>query len=296
MKIEQPAAAEIPLHRTATGHLLTHVALPHQTDLVFIVDSGASTSVISASAVPAHMCDLIRIDTDEEVHAAGASLPDTKILEVDRLDLGPHSFSDIQLIVLDLDHLTDRLGVRVAGILGLDILEQHAVWLDLTVDRLLLLEAHQPIDLRRWPQHEFTHVSFMRSEEGLLILQVGLIEDADCSAILDFGAAISMINSFANDLLVVPNVSKTDSHEKSMALGADNSGIPMELREIDGLKVASVQLPRMRVYVSDLPVFQTLGRADQPTMLLGLDAFRDRIVGIDFVQNVIYLSDLAPAQ
>jgi len=280
---------EVPLEPGPAGHLLVRVGLDHRAGLVFLVDSGASGSVIARSALWAEARERLTMDESEPVHAAGGSFAEATMLPVERLTLGSWERGRVELTVLDLAHLKTGLGTGIDGILGLDVLGQHELWLDLRHNRLILSWEDGPEGPLGLPVEKFASHSYRKSDDGLIVLEVTLNDTVEMPSILDLGAATSLINGVAARLLRAPQNRLPQADKDTMALGADNRGVAAALQDIDRIQVGGVDLAPASVYVSDLPVFEKLGYAEQPIMLLGLDVLRGRVIGFNFERCLVYL-------
>ncbi len=281
---------EVPLKRGPAGHLLIRVGIDDQAALVFLIDTGASKSVISASTVSADARERVKADEAEKVHAAGGDLPEARMLPVDRLTLGSWACRQIELTVLDLEHLTPGLGIAIDGILGLDVLARYKLCLDLQDNRLALSSATGSESVCGKDLQTFVSQPFRQSDDGLIILEVELNNEVTMSAILDLGAATSLVNGAAAKLAALAETQPLEARENSVALGADNRKLKVVSCRIDGVRIGAAEFPPMSVFVSDLPVFEMLGFDEEPVMLLGLDVLGDRVLGIDFDRRLFFVS------
>jgi predicted aspartyl protease len=284
--------AEIPLERGPAGHLLIRVRIDDQSERLFLIDSGASGTVISATALSAAEYERVRAEA-EEVHAAGGSLPEARKLSVDQVTLGPLTTGQLDLTVLDLGHLQGGLGTAIDGILGLDVLALYNVCcLDLLHNRLVLSSASDPGRVCGEYQRSLVSQPFSRSDDGLIIVDVQLNDKSRMSAILDLGAAGSVINGAAAKLLAAPELESSQDDAIGMALGADNRGIPVVARRTLEVRIAT-ELVSISVRVVDLPVFEKLGFKDKPVILLGLDALDGRVICLEPSRGLFWVSSRA---
>lgn len=130
--------AAIDMQALPTGHKAVAVTLNGQLGL-FIVDSGASQTVVDAQA--AELYPLVPLPGDANVVAAiGPLQAEARIAGV--YQVGPIVGGAITLVVADLASVLEAVeatgGGAVDGVLGQDILERHAAVIDLSRNRLFL--------------------------------------------------------------------------------------------------------------------------------------------------------------
>lgn len=115
--------AELSARRAPTGHLLVRPVLNGVDVGWFIVDTGASTSVLSREAAG-------RVRAREV--GRGVLISFTGAVEapwyrLDRVTLGPMTVPGATFMEMDLAFLTEPLGTEVAGILGYGVLARAVV-------------------------------------------------------------------------------------------------------------------------------------------------------------------------
>ncbi len=131
----QPAAADegvsLPLRLTSSGFLSGEVQLEGiAAPLNFIVDTGASVSVISADVASLDaMLPHVRQERMRVVGSAGVT-EGVQSFVFARVSFGTHSRTSITAIALDLDLINEASGFEQAGILGGNFLRNYRMTFD----------------------------------------------------------------------------------------------------------------------------------------------------------------------
>jgi hypothetical protein len=187
---EAPKLVELPLRRSASGHVLIAVDLGSLGTGDFVLDTGASMSVITPATR-----DGLGIAADAglvaEGRGAGGSLGEIRIVTIPRLRVGGRSYDGHTVAVMDLEHLAEKLGQPFAGILGRNFLERHILDVDFPAGQLRLW----PPDAAVGGVDSLQQVGITRFEAGGLIrVEVVLDGKVTMPAVLDLGAGRSVID------------------------------------------------------------------------------------------------------
>jgi predicted aspartyl protease len=121
----------LPLRLTSSGFLSGEVQLEGvEASLNFIVDTGASISVISDEI--ATMQEIRRFVRNEKMRVVGAAgvTEDVPSFLLPRITFGNNSRESITAIALDLDIINEASGFRQAGILGGNFLKNYRLTFD----------------------------------------------------------------------------------------------------------------------------------------------------------------------
>ncbi len=121
----------LPLRLTSSGFLSGEVQLEGvESSLNFIVDTGASISVISAEiANTSGISRFIQLEKMRVVGAAGVT-EDVPSFLLPRVTFGSNSRESIMAIALNLDIINEASGFRQAGILGGNFLKNYRLTFD----------------------------------------------------------------------------------------------------------------------------------------------------------------------
>jgi Flp pilus assembly protein TadD/predicted aspartyl protease len=131
---EQPPETEnlsLPLRLTSSGFLSGEVQLEGvQVPLNFIVDTGASVSVISdALANSKEISPFVKAEKMRVIGAAGIT-EDVSSFLLPRISFGTHSRKSITAVALDLNLINETSGFEQAGILGGNFLKNYRLTFD----------------------------------------------------------------------------------------------------------------------------------------------------------------------
>lgn len=121
----------LPLRLTSSGFLSGEVQIEGiESPLNFIVDTGASVSVISNFL--ANSDELSRFQMEEKMRVVGAAgvTENVNLFMLPRLTFGSHSGEGIRAISLNLDIINEASGFQQAGILGGNFLQNYCLTFD----------------------------------------------------------------------------------------------------------------------------------------------------------------------
>lgn len=120
-----------PLRLTSSGFLSGEVQLEGlENNLNFIVDTGASVSVISDElAVSEQIRGFAQDETMRVIGAAGVT-EGVKSFLLPRVTFGSHSRESVKAVALDLDVINEASGFRQSGILGGNFLKNYRLTFD----------------------------------------------------------------------------------------------------------------------------------------------------------------------
>lgn len=127
----KPAGVEIPLRTTSSGFLSgeVHIGGVEKT-WNFIIDTGASISVISEELAVAEGMSAYERTERTRVYGAAGITDDVKTLQLPHVMLGSLTRDRINAAVLDLDPVNETAGFRQSGILGGNFLQHFRVSFD----------------------------------------------------------------------------------------------------------------------------------------------------------------------
>ena len=121
----------LPLRLTSSGFLSGEVLLHGiENPLNFIVDTGASISVISSDL--ANTSEISRFSTDQTMRVIGAAgiTENVRSFLLPKMSFGEHSEESIKAIALNLDIINEASGFEQAGILGGNFLKNYRLTFD----------------------------------------------------------------------------------------------------------------------------------------------------------------------
>lgn len=279
----------LPLRQLVTHHIVVPVALRDGEPVDFILDTGASMSVITPATR-----DALGFAPDEGMVAqgkgAGGSMSEVRVVIIDRLRVGDRRYENHTVAVTDLSHLEAKLGAPIGGILGANFLDKHVVEIDFPAKKLLLhpggaLEDGSVGvgDMGRIEYEQF-------AAGGLIKVAVSLDGKKPMPAVLDLGAGRTVMNWKAAKAAGVTRRSKGLRRPKEPLLGADSKPIETAGYTFERVELGAASFARPEIFMADLPVFETLGIAADPAMIFGVDMFRDRRIVLDYGARTLYVS------
>lgn len=260
-----PGGVDLELAQSSGGTLFVPVVVNGQ-PRKFVIDTGASITAVTPTTARelrlAATGDTMLIN-DETV---------ALVANLRTLSVGTAHHSDVRVAIVALP-AAKRIDERFDGILGLDILGQYDVVVDLQRHRLVL---HPPGHVAQTDgaQH-MSQVRFERVRNGLVQLTAMLDDNPPIPAILDLGSQHTVVNSAGARWLAFNRSGYINGwRPKSIRIG------DFEAYELDGWF-----LP-----VSDLPMFAGWGYASTPAVLLGVDLFADRMLVLAYQSGTLFVS------
>lgn len=141
----KPAAAKndalsLPLRLTSSGFLSGEVTLEGlQTPLNFIVDTGASVSVISDELAESKEISPFNRNQAMRVVGAAGITENVPSFLLPRVSFGEHSRDRVMAIALDLDLINETAGFEQAGILGGNFLKNYSLTFDFQNSKVVFI-------------------------------------------------------------------------------------------------------------------------------------------------------------
>jgi len=128
-----PEGVEIPIRSTSGALASAETRLPSlDRPLNFIIDTGASGSVVSKSVVTRHQLEGLKLKGESNRVVGAAGIVDgVEALSLSMLAVNGFRKKNARLYILDLDSINDESGFEQHGILGGDYLSHFRLVLDL---------------------------------------------------------------------------------------------------------------------------------------------------------------------
>jgi predicted aspartyl protease len=231
----------------------------------FVFDTGAE-----ASAVYADFADSAGLAVAGSETLQGQTGAD----DVPLVSLGSIDLDGVRKDGLKAAKLDPRAdGVKLAGIVGLDLFGDRTVDFDLPRKRISLLAAGSR------PADQSTLSAAASVTTGNLLTVPVMIGDVTATAVIDTGARKTRINWALGKLL---GLDPAELAKGDVIQGATNNAVETGATRISNVRLGNRVLADAPVLVADLPVFEVFGVAGRPAIILGLDWLdRTRMV-IDF--------------
>ncbi len=138
-------AIALPLRLTSSGFLSGEVQLHGiESPLNFIVDTGASISVISEAL--ANTNEMSQFSSKEKMRVIGAAgiTENVDSFLLPKVSFGAHSRESVKAIALDLDIINEASGFEQAGILGGNFLKNYRLTFDFQNSKVTFIPVKKP--------------------------------------------------------------------------------------------------------------------------------------------------------
>lgn len=258
------------------GHVLVPVSVNGGEPLTFILDTGAGKTSITPAAVENLALSKVPGEGAPIMGVHGKTVnPEVNIQSI---AVGDARISDIQAIVLDLNHIT-RGNWQADGILGMDFLRHFDVRLDFAGSVVNFYSAASDRSNCSACPTGIDGIVFETIDPGFIVLPA-TVAAKPVSALLDSGSGHSGINGKAATALGVslPNMPAGVSAGHSFGIQTG----PIRLGET----TLTEQAP---LFVKDHPLMESLGLADRPSMLMGTDQLKGRSLTICYGLSTLFL-------
>lgn len=147
--VSLPAVAQgasvVPFRTTQNGLISVETEVDGRNTINTIIDSGASSTVISAAAVRRlKLHDLIVKGVTRSVVGAGGVTPNVQLLLLSNCRVADIEQPNLQALVMNFDALNETSGFEQSGILGGDFLRHFRVTIDFNRGHLVF-RRHNPV-------------------------------------------------------------------------------------------------------------------------------------------------------
>ena len=260
------------------GYALVPVSVNGSAPLWFVLDTAASSSVISPATR-----DLLRLERGGPVNVTGAggeaSYEATKLRSV---SVGGLTATDVGAVVVDLKPFEAKGegSRRLAGILGHDFLRRY----DFTVDLPRNVIRLQPVGGPALAASGAACVPNLADDPGWVVIDIA-VNGAPVRAIVDTGAGRSVFNWRAARAAGVaestPGVVRATTDAQGLGTGA---AVTYNHAFAD-VRAGATVFTRSQARIADLPVFVSLGLARRAAVILGTNYMTDREMTVSYTTN-----------
>jgi predicted aspartyl protease len=269
------AAAEVPVKIAPTGHATVPVVSTFGVRQ-FVMDTGAEGSAVYADFAEA----VGLVSTGNTMLQGQTGSSDVPVVQLHDLTLDGVRKGPIEALLLP--RRAD--GVRLAGIVGLDVFGDRTLDFDLPNRRVSLLPPHtRPLIVSAVP------VVASPTVGNLLTVPVK-IGAVSATAVIDTGARKTRIN-WALARLLGLDASALDKGETVQ--GATNRAVETGATRLHDVRLGSRRLADAPALVADLPVFKAFGVAGKPAVILGLDWLEGTRMIIDFPARLVWFEPVS---
>jgi predicted aspartyl protease len=256
-------------HARMTVDVAIHGIGPYR----FLIDTGSQRTVVSTALAGA-----LGLVQGPQVRVMGiAGTHDVATAQVDSIDIGPRSFYDLTVPLLEGGNM------GADGILGTDSLQHERVLFDF-VRNTIQIGSPRQLGGRRG----FEIVVQARQKSGRLILTDATIDGVRIDVVIDTGASGSVGN------LALQRALARKSRPRDVLRGTVTSvtghDLPVELGVANKLELAGITVTNVLVAYADAPAFGELKLDKRPAIFLGMRELRVfKRVAIDFSTRKVLL-------
>ncbi len=285
----QDPVAEIPYRFDYDGWITVPVTVNGEGPYDFIVDTGATLSVVFKNLDAKQNFPYIEGEPRRILGLIETN--DLPPRYIGTVASGGQVMEDVVSVVID-DWLPPRPTPQ--GVLGLDFLSPYAVHIDPATQTIKLYDSGPPdaVDARGWSKVRLAPQSFGDSARPLYVVKAR-IRSKTYPFILDLGASGTIINYPAlRNMLAMRRVTVRSSATASRSPQVHDlfgNEARSQLVRIQRMKIGRAIWRNKIVSVYNSKVFNELGVGDVPYGLLGADMIRDRRIVIDFQNNRLHI-------
>lgn len=269
-----PEKQLFPMHLTTKGHAYILADLGQVKNHPMVLDTGAQTGLLPESILPLLKLDDEALSTEQAVGATGSVTMQTATIA--STVVGNFEHKQLNYLLRDMANLTLPDG-KIPGILGHDFLHNYCV--DLNFKQAIVSLNKGACDATAVTGLQATPFKI----ENDFIWLTAQVQGVPTDVLLDTGAHHTFINTPLYKQLSGITVGETEA----------TRGMTAHTQERHTLNGLSYQLNGHRVdesksYLADMHVFNHLGYGDKPFMLLGIAAFKNGRMVMDYTNKKMY--------
>jgi len=266
------ADTSVELTRAQSGHLLLPVTLEGGEPRTFILDTGASHTAIT-QPVAEEIGFVSQWETYDPVQSLNARF-DAERYEIEQLGVPGLDAVSVNSVVIPVpaDH-----PLPVAGLLGADAIEADRYEIDFDALQLTV-DSAAPL-----------HPDGIVERRGLLIGEAQLRRRSrPVHVIIDSGSSRTLVSRQLRRHLSDASVQISISIAVTGIEDADGEEArPVLIRQ---LQIGGLCIDQAPALQSDLDVFDAMGWADEPAIILGMDTLRHARIRVDRTAGVFEIS------
>jgi Aspartyl protease len=275
-----PAAANantrqvIPFEMDSQDRLVTELSFENGATATAVIDTAATLPMIGGATARSADAGVI-LGNEQFVEVLGLGGPEVFPL-IDLPSLGAGSVA-LERVAVALD---SRIAVSgVSNVLPISALVGDVVDFDFDEGRVTAYD--------RRPEGRMREILCKRPLEvrnGLYFVKV-TINGRRGLALIDTGSTITYMNS----TFAAHAGTKVNEEETKRLLGITGDDFDMHVARVSRFELDEVDMTGFDMVVSDPALFEYLGMADEPVMILGMDFLSQFRVQIDRKNNLLYL-------
>jgi predicted aspartyl protease len=262
--------------RDRVGRVMAPVFINDVGPFAFLVDTGASTSVIGPRVAArlkllpvAERTKLLRGITGSE--------------RVPTVTINSLTAGQIALTARDLPMVEPRVFADADGIFGVDAFSQGCLFVNFAERRVSILDRQCPRVSEQW---EILRAQMRFGGLAVVPARIGKVK---VHAIIDTGAERSLGN---RALLLATGLDKKlrDPKTATMVSAATSHVVPGNIIRTPSFRMGSVAINNMHIVFGDFEVFEMWDVTDEPAIVLGMDVLgTTSAMMIDFTRGELRL-------
>lgn len=249
----------LPLTQSGRGTVFVPVTV-NDHPLRFVLDTGSTITAVTPATA-----ELLGLHGEGNVLVNG-TIP-AQLTRIAALSVGTMRHANLRAAIVDLPEQR-RIDEQFDGVLGLDILTQYDIAVDIPRKRVIFYGAgdlaHSDI------VEDMVRVDFHKSQSGLVEFKVDFDERGAVPAYLDLGAQRTFTNPATANWIRGPG-----------------NGAPE--RQARGINLGEVRWDQFSVIVEDLSIFAHWTRSDDLAVILGADMFFDRALVLAYKDGALFV-------
>ncbi|KQW71710.1 hypothetical protein ASE17_02125 [Phenylobacterium sp. Root77] len=249
-----------PLIEHSSGLPVTEVQIEGHGPYRFIIDTAASSTVILPSLHAALPVTLKKRGGLEVSGAAGKAAVET--VAIKELETQGRRFSGLTAFDMPPGPID---ALQVHGILGADVLAHAILDIDMAAGQWAIHDE-EPVLASSAREHR----TAITLDDALAPRVTVWLDGYPIDAVVDTGARATIVNWHAAALLGL-NPESEGLRAGGTLKGVSSHATPSSVHTARKLEVAGAVIAKPDFRIADLPVFQTVGLADKPGMILGMD-------------------------
>lgn len=269
---------------TRAGNLILIRGVADTTEGNFILDTGAPNLVLNITYFRDYPTTYI---PDAEQTSITGSTPTLSKTKLERLVVGNQQYHRVEADLANLGHIENSKGVKILGLLGLDLFRQYEMVIDYERNQIYLQR------IARKKSSSYRNVQ-LKDESAYTVVPIELMDNRIVATIMLGGRKLKFVIDCAAESNVLSSKLPDQVFEyvsitgRTMLGGASNTKVEALKGNMKGLKIGGHDFATLPVVVTNLEktCFAYAGCIDG---VLGFDFLVLHKIGFNFVTRKMYI-------
>jgi len=272
------ALAVIPKRTSPSGHIVVETLLNGQGPFWFALDTGSTISVVYDRALQRSGIDPLPGIRVRVIGITGTG--EFPVADVANISIGKETWENARVALLPDTELAAQ---QVDGILGIDFLQQYAIWYS-QQDKVLRLYPTEVVAARSYNGWTSIILSELRVTHGDQVLFAfdTIIDGERIPTLFDLGATVNIMNTKAARRL---NILMRKPEVGTKVTGAIGSAPVLAVLRVSRLRVNNKYWRNRIFLVGEFPIFEVFDIDKRPAIIAGTDFFRQSDFVVDFARK-----------